>query len=80
MNDPRTAAFPVLVMCPVRFALVVTVAALPVIDHAIAFVAVISVAHNFTIRVPVDPICPLASVARSEAAAHGAEDDVIACV
>ena len=32
VNEPRTAALPELVMWPVRFALVVTVAALPVVD------------------------------------------------
>lgn len=35
VNDPRTAAFPVDVICPVRFAFVVTVAALPFTLHTI---------------------------------------------
>ena len=36
--------------------------------------------HHFTILVPVEPICQVASVANKEAATQGAELDVIACV
>ena len=76
----KTVAFPVEVTAPVRLALVVTVAAFPVTLPAIAFVAVMSVNQPFTIRVPVDPICPEESVASIEAAAQGVGEDVIACV
>jgi hypothetical protein len=68
------------VITPVRLAFVVTVAALPVTEPAIAFVTVKSVNQPFTIRVVVFPIIPLASVASNEAAIPGAEEDVIACV
>lgn len=74
------ATFPTEVTPPVKLALVVTVAALPVTEPAIAFVTVRSVNQPLTIRVPVEPIIPLASVARSEAAMPGAEDEVIAWV
>lgn len=78
VNDHSSVAFQVDVTAPVRFAFVVTVPALPVTDPDIAFVAVISVNHHFTILVPVDPICPLASVASRDAAAQGAGEDVTA--
>ncbi len=77
-NDPREVAFPELVTAPVKLAFVVTVAAFPVTEPAIAFVTVKSVNHPFTMRVPVLPIIPLESVANIEAAAPGAEEDVIA--
>ena len=73
-------ALPTLVIGPVRFALVVTVAAFPVIEPEIEFVTVKSVNHPLTILVPVEPIIPLASVANIEAAAPGVEEDVIAWV
>lgn len=78
VNDHNSVALPVEVTAPVRFAFVVTVAELPVIEPDIAFVAVISVAHSLTILVPVEPICPLASVASRDADAQGAEEDVTA--
>lgn len=80
MKLHNVVALPVDVICPVRFAFVVTVAELPVIDHAIAFVAVISVNHHLTILVPVDQICQVASVASIDADAQGAEEEVMACV
>ena len=80
LNEPNEVAFPDEVIAPVKLALVVTVAALPVILPAILFVTVKSTNQAFTIRVPVLPIMPLASVANIDAAAPGAEDDVMACV
>jgi hypothetical protein len=78
VKEPSSVAFQVEVTAHVRFAFVVTVPALPVTDPDIAFVAVISVNHHFTILVPVDPICPVASVASIDAAAQGADEDVTA--
>lgn len=78
VNEPRSVAFPVEVTCPVRFAFVVTVPAFPVTLPAIAFVTCKSVNHPFTIRFPVTPICHEASVARSDAEAHGLLLEVIA--
>jgi len=52
-------AFPTDVTTPVRLALVVTVAAFPVILPAIALVTCKSVNHPFVIRVPVEPISPV---------------------
>lgn len=80
VNEPREVAFPVEVTAPVRFALVVTVAAFPVTEPEIAFVTVKSVNQPFAILVQVEPICPDASVARMEADAPGAEEDVTAWV
>lgn len=59
MKLHNTAAFPVEVICPVRLAFVVTVAAFPVIEPTIALVTVISVAQSLVSLAPVAPIvCP----------------------
>lgn len=73
-------ALPDEVIGPVRLALVVTVAALPVIEPTMLLVTVRSMNQPLTIRVPVEPIIPLESVASIEAAAPGAEEEVMACV
>ncbi len=55
-----------------------TVPAFPVTEPVIVLVTVRSVNQPLTIRVPVEPIIPLESVARIEAAAPGVEEEVIA--
>ena len=58
-KDPRRVAFPVEVIAPVRFAFVVTVAALPVILPTIAFVTSKSVNQPLRILASVVPIEPV---------------------
>ena len=77
---PVSVTVPVFTVRAVESVAFVTVPAFPVTLPEIALVTVRSVNHPFTKRVPVLPIWPLESVARIDAAAPGADEDVMAWV